>query len=151
MARKRLDSKLEAMGAEHLVLGQLLIDGIPSYLAYDNQRDYDVVAVWPESKRSCAIQVKSRWATDANMSFPISKLGADFVVFVALNRGVRYRKPVPGEVGRRDPDFYVVPMDIVREYHRPGAMSVLRLRDLPDRASYLMAWGPVRQFLEMPP
>jgi hypothetical protein len=33
MARKRRDSKLEARGAEHLVLGQLLIDGIPAYLA----------------------------------------------------------------------------------------------------------------------
>ncbi len=79
------------MGAEHLVLGQLLIDGIPAYLAYDNQRHYDLVAAWPETNRSCAIQVKSRWATDANMSFPISNLGADFVVVVALNRGIRYR------------------------------------------------------------
>ncbi len=147
---KRLDSKLEAMGAEHLVLGQLLIDGIPAYLAYDNQRDYDVVAVWPESKRSCAIQVKSRWATDANMSFPISKLGADFVVLVALNRGVRYRKPLPDETARRDPDFYVLPMDIVREHHRVGRMSVIRLRDIPNWRSYLMAWVPVRQFLQMP-
>lgn len=151
MARKRFNSKLEAMGAEHLVLGQLLIDGIPAYLAYGNQRDYDVIAVWPEGNRSCTIQVKSRWATDANLSFPISKLGADFVVFVALNRGVRYRKARADEEVRRDPDFYVVPMAAVREHHRTGSMSVLRLRDLPDWRSYLMEWEPVRQFLEMPP
>lgn len=95
--------------------------------------------------------MKSRWATDTNLSFPISKLGADFVVFVALNRGVRYRKARADEEVRRDPDFYVVPMAAVREHHRPGSMSVLPLRDLPDWRSYLMEWEPVRQFLEMPP
>src|SRR5437762_7551837 len=85
----RQDTRLESEGAEFLVLGQLLIEGIPAYKTYTNQGGYDLVAVWPETNRSARIQVKSRWATDAN-SFLIKRFDCDFVVLVRLNRGYRF-------------------------------------------------------------
>ena len=61
---ERQDTKLEAQGAEFLVLGNLLIEGITCYKAYVNFRGYDLVALNPESSRTVRIQVKSRWATN---------------------------------------------------------------------------------------
>lgn len=145
--RDRLDSKLAAAGAEHLVLGRLLIAGMQSYQAYTNQRDYDIIATAPDAHRSCRIQVKSRWATDANLHFPLSKTGFDFAVFVALNRGIRYRNVRAGEQQEREPDYWVIPVDVVLKHQRVGKMSVLRLRDIPDRERYLDAWYLVGDFL----
>ena len=72
---KKQDTKLESEGAEFLVLGLLLIEGIASYKAYINFPGYDLTAVNPETKRVARIQVKSRWATDYDTSFPLKKLG----------------------------------------------------------------------------
>jgi hypothetical protein len=86
----RKDTTLESAGTEFLVLGQLLIRGIPANKMYGNQRGYDLVATWPDSGRFARIQVKSRWATDASF-FPIRNVDeCDLVVFVRLNRGRRY-------------------------------------------------------------
>jgi hypothetical protein len=46
----------------------------------------------------------------------------DFVVFVALNRGYRYRRKRTNEdTGRREPQFYVFPVEVVREAKIPPA------------------------------
>jgi hypothetical protein len=84
---KRLDSRLENVGAEFLVLGHLLFEGIEAHKAYTNYPGCDIVAVDPETRRQCRIQVKSRWATDYNRTFPIKNFDCDFVVVAALNRG----------------------------------------------------------------
>jgi hypothetical protein len=144
---ERLDSKLEATGAEFLVLGRLLIEGVQAFQAYTNQPDYDIIAAHPLANTSCRIQVKSRWATDSNKSFPIRKFGCDFVVFVLLNRGVRYRRIRTDESPRREPDFYVIPIDVAKSAHVPGRMSVVRLRDISNSSQYLDNWQQVRQFL----
>lgn len=98
----RLDSRLENVGAEFLVLGHLLIEKIEAHKAYTNYPGYDIVAINPESERTCRIQVKSRWATDYNKRFPIKNFDCDFVVLAALNRGYRgYRhKPETGHPRR---------------------------------------------------
>ncbi len=44
-----------------------------------------------------------------------------------------------------------MPIAVVRQHYRTGTMSVLRLRELPEWRSYLLAWEPIREFLEMPP
>ena len=41
----RLNTQLQATGAEYLVLGQLLIHGIQAYKAHRNHPGYDLIAV----------------------------------------------------------------------------------------------------------
>lgn len=82
----RQDTKLESIGAEFLVLGQLLIHRIASYKTYTNMPGYDLVATHPENNASARIQVKSRWRTGAP-GFLINNFNCDFVVVVKLNRG----------------------------------------------------------------
>jgi hypothetical protein len=110
---KRMDTKLESEGAEFLVLGNLLIQDIPSYKTYTNMPGYDLVATSPEKNSSVRIQVKSRYQTNWD-GFIINNLDADFVVLVTLNRGIPNRKKkFPEEVNVREPNFYVFPMDYV--------------------------------------
>ena len=84
--RGRLDTSLEAEGAEFLVLGHLLLNRIVANKAYSNTKDYDLIAVNPSTQRSITIQVKSRFRSDAR-HFLIKEASADFVVLAQLNRG----------------------------------------------------------------
>lgn len=146
----RLDTSLESAGAEFLVLGNLLIEGIQAFKAYTNFPGYDIIATNPEKNTACRIQVKSRWATDFDGGFPIRNFECDFVVFVALNRGYRYRrKRGSSEEGRREPQFYVFPVEVVREAQDPrskwGKVFLNRMDD-PDQ--YLSNWAEIRSFLD---
>jgi hypothetical protein len=142
----RLDSSLEAAGAEFLVLGELLIEGIPAYKAYTNLPGYDIIATNPDKGKSCRIQVKSRWATDYDGGFPIRNFDCDFVAFVALNRGYRYRRKVAiDNSGRRAPDIYVFPVDVVRGAQDPKSnWGKVFLRNIEDSAQYLHNWNLVK-------
>jgi hypothetical protein len=148
---KRQDTKLETEGAEFLVLGMLLIEGIHCFKAYTNFIGYDLVAMDPGGACSARIQVKSRWATDYDRSFPIRNFSCDFVVLVALNRGFRFgRKSAGGEAaaGRGSPKFYCFPVDLVRAAQSPtdkwGKVSLSRI---PDYSSYEEAWHLIRDHL----
>jgi hypothetical protein len=106
----RLDTSLEAEGAEYLVLGRLLLEGIQSFKAQTNFPGYDLIATNPERNKSCRIQVKSRWATDYDGGFLMRQFDCDFVVLAVLNRGYRYRKKATEtDSGVRPPEFYVFP------------------------------------------
>ena len=154
-SRERLDSRLENVGAEFLVLGHLLIEKIEAHKAYTNYPGYDIVAINPESERQCRIQVKSRWATDYNKTFPIKNFDCDFVVLAALNRGNRYRRSagtVPPEQGRQPPHFFVFPVDIVRSAQVPQSKwGVVRLSHIPDLEDYRNAWWRISEFLSGAP
>ena len=104
---------LESAGAEFLVLAQLLIRRIQTDKAYANQIGYDLVCSNYETKNHARIQVKSRWATDAN-SFTFSNFKSDFIVLVRLNRGhsssKKKDKKTPGE-----PDYFVFPTTIIKQ------------------------------------
>ena len=63
-----MDTRLQAEGAEFLVLGQLLTEGTEAHKAYTRYPGFDVIAFDPAGTRSCRIQVKSRWETGANGS-----------------------------------------------------------------------------------
>ena len=148
---KRQDTKLEAEGAEFLVLGMLLVEGIQCFKAYTNFAGYYLVAVDPVRERSARIQVKSRWATDYDRSFPIRNFDCEFVVLAALNRGYRFRRPV-GQIdggGRSAPRFYCFPVKIVRAAQSPtdswGKVSLSRIADV---SSYEEAWHLVRRHLQ---
>jgi hypothetical protein len=144
----RLDTCLEAAGAEFLVLGRLLLEGIQSFKAYTNFPGYDIIATDPEHNAACRIQVKSRWATDYDGGFPIRHFGCDFVVLAVLNRGYRYRQRAASG-GVRPPEFYVLPVEVVRAAQDPKSKwGKIFLRNMAEPGQYLDDWQAVKQFLE---
>lgn len=94
-------------GAESLVQGMLCREGVPTFKAPAFRAVYDLIAVNPNTKKSITIQVKSRFQTDCDRGFVISKIGADFFAFVFLNMGNWYGDEPT--MGRREPEFYIVP------------------------------------------
>ena len=145
----RLNSKLEAQGAEFLVLGALLIEGIDAHPTYTNTPGYDVIATNPDHGTSCRIQVKSRWATDFDGGFLIKTINCDFVVFVALNRGYRYAKAgTAGDSGKGAPKFYVFPAETLRHVPRTKKWGKLFLRHIPNAETYVERWELIATYLK---
>jgi hypothetical protein len=97
--------------------------------------------------------VKSRWATDYDRAFPIRSFDCDFVVLVALNRGWRGRRRRAGrEDGRREPQFYVFPVEVARAAQSPRSKwHKAFLRSIDDLDQYLGNWGLIRAFLGFDP
>lgn len=146
----RQNTKLESEGAEFLVMGTLLIEGIFCYKAYVNFPGYDLIAVNPTSQKIARIQVKSRWATDYDRSFPIKNFNCDFVIHVALNRGYRFAKKGKSEdSGKKSPEFYVLPVSIVQAAQNVGdKWGKVGIRNIPDIESYRDNWGLIASSLE---
>ena len=139
----RQDTRLESEGAEFLVLGQFLINRIPTYKTYTNMPGYDLVATNPEKNISAKIQVKSRWATRA-AGFPIKNFDCDFVVVALLNRGSKdgKRKVLPLE-------YFVFPVEIViSACHTDSSWSKVLLKDIDNLEEYRENWHIVSQFLK---
>jgi hypothetical protein len=144
-------TRLEAEGAEFLVLGSLLAEGISAWKAYTNFPGYDVIAGDAAAGKLCRIQVKSRYHT-GHHRFPIRNFDCDFVCFVQLNRGYQ-RARKSGDDGVRPPDIWVLPIkDVqrVRQAKRAWGYGVTlsRLGDwdyLEDQ--YLVNWNLVKKFL----
>lgn len=137
----RQDTSLESVGAEFLVLGQLLIERIPAYKAYTNMPGYDLIATSPEKHRAARIQVKSRWSTKS-YSFIIRSFDCDFVVVAKLNRGTKDGR---GQV--LAPEFFVLPVAVVREARRDKGWGKVRFGHIPNLESYKGRWDLVREFL----
>lgn len=146
----RQDTKLEAEGAEFLVLGMLLVDGLHAFKAYTNFAGFDLVTLELGSGKSARIQVKSRWATNYDRSFPIKNFDCDFVVHAALNRGYRFGRNVDDpKKGRQAPRLYCFPIELVRAAQSPtdkgGKVSLARI---PGVESYVEAWHLIHEFLQ---
>lgn len=137
----RRDTKLESEGAEFLVLGNLLLQGISAFKAYTNIKGHDLVATSYTSNRCARIQVKSRWASNAK-GFFIRNFDADFVIAAFLNRGTDRD---PDTV--TDPAYYVFPMPIVKKYLRNEKLPKLVLRDVKRLDIYLNSWERIAKFL----
>lgn len=138
---KKLDTRLESEGAEFLVLGQLLLHKIAAYKTYTNMPGYDLVATDPEHNTSARIQVKSRWRTGAT-GFPISNFNCEFVVAAFLNRGSK-----DGKKAVLNPDYYVIPVGVVRGLPRDSQWSKVDLTKLEDREIYRENWAQIVDFL----
>jgi hypothetical protein len=144
----RQNTRLESEGAEFLVLGQLLIEGIPAYKTYTNLRGYDIVAIWPETNRSARVQVKSRWATDAN-AFLIKEFDCDFVVLVRLNRGYRYSAIAKRQLAPEEPEYYVLSADEAKALKATrGWGKIVWSKELFER--HRRRWEIVHDFLKQP-
>jgi hypothetical protein len=139
----RQDTRLESEAAEFLVLGQLLLNRIPSYKTYTNMPAYDVVATNPESNTSARISVKSRWRTGAP-GFIIRNLDCDFVVIALLNRGSK-----DGRKEIKDPEYYVLPIDVIRKVPRSPKWNRMDLKNIPHFAKYRSRWDLVQEFLKV--
>lgn len=137
----RLDTRLESEGAEFLVLGQLLLHRIAAYKTYTNMPGYDLVATNPERNTSAKIQVKSRWRTGAT-GFPIKNFDCDFVVAAFLNRGSK-----DGKKEILSPEYYVIPVDLIRALPRDVRWSKVDLKNLPERERYRESWKQIADFL----
>jgi hypothetical protein len=148
--RRRLDSRLEAEGAEFLVLAYLLIEGIQAIKAYTRFPGYDLIAADPDNGTSCRIQVKSRWAKDYDRGFPLANLNCDFVVLVALDRGFRYYRRkmlIPWTVGvllscTFSPSTCSGPF-----VQQSGGWSKVSLRKVPQADGYLDRWDLIKEQL----
>jgi hypothetical protein len=136
---KKLDTKLEAEGAEFLVLGQLLLRRIFAYKTYTNLPGYDLVATSRDATRAARIQVKSRWRS-GDPFFLIKKFNCDFVVAVRLNRGKK-----GGGVPASEPEYFVLPVQVVESIHRPGPWSKVVFKDIDVK--YRDNWSLIEDFL----
>jgi hypothetical protein len=151
MASPRQNTKSEAEGAEFLVLGTLLIEGITCFKAYVNFPGYDLVAVNPDKARVARIQVKSRWATNYDRSFLIKNCECEFVVHVALNRGYRFGKsPKEGDSGIREPVYYVFPVASVKAAQNVGERwGKVTITNMPDYETYRNNWRIIADYLKI--
>ncbi len=144
--KKRQDTKLESEGAEFLVLGLLLVEGISAYKAYINFPGYDLTAINPDTKKIARIQVKSRWASDYNSSFPLKNLDCDFVVHVALNRGYRKRS-TQNDTGIKPPKFYIFPVDVAAKARRKDGWNIVQIKKIENLESYIDNWTLIKNHL----
>lgn len=141
----RDDTTLEAAGAEHMVVGHFLIDGLQAFRAYANQAGYDLLVVDPKTQRSVKVQVKSRVAVDSG-SFRIKSFDFDFVIFVRLNRGTKSSRKTGLREGALAPEFYIVPKGSLEQKSENGVVRVPKgwLRDHPE---FLDDWGSIKKAL----
>jgi hypothetical protein len=145
---KKLNSKLQSEGAEFLVLGNLLVEGVACYKAYNYQKGFDLVATWPEKNKSARIQVKSRYASDAS-HFLIKNFDCDFVVFVSLNREFRYRKNKNGCSGKKEPEFFVFTAEEAKALSiKKGWGRITKKKDIFDQ--HKDGWQVIKNFGEGP-
>ena len=137
----RQNTQLESEGAEFLVLGQLLIQGIPSYKTYTNMPGYDLVATDPERNRAARIQIKSRWKTKAE-GFIIKNFDCDFVIVVKLNRGSK-----DGKADIIPPEYFVLPVDVAEALPRTEGWGKVSFSNIPELDTYRSNWDLIRDFL----
>jgi hypothetical protein len=149
--KPKKDTKLESEGAEFLVLGLMLIEGISCYKAYTNFPGYDLVAYNANTKDIARLQVKSRWATNYDKSFAIKNFNCDFVIHVALNRGYAFgKKSYENDNGVRAPEFYVFPINLVKAHQNKGdKFGKVTISNIPDYLKYKERWSLVQDFLNL--
>ncbi len=136
----RQDTRLEAQGAEFLVLGQLLVEGIQAYKMYVNMPGYDVLAVSPDTKRVARVSVKSRWSVSAK-GLLINNFDSDFVVIVKLNRGATEPMPV---------EYFVIPTQQLSTLKRSAApWGKINFSTIPNFRSHINEWQRIRTFLQI--
>ena len=115
-----------SLGAEHLVIGRLMRRNVLAYKAPPNNEGYDLICIHPDPKQSgeqIRVQVKSRYQTYSDRAFPVKEKtfdAFDYLAIAFLNNGFYYRKK-PILDGRREPEFYTLPAEVIRQNHMKTA------------------------------
>lgn len=123
MAKGALRLPVVALSAEYLVLGHLMRRNILAYKAPPGNEGYDLICIHPDPRqvtKQLRVQVKSRYATDCDRAFPVKERtfeAFDYLVVAFLNIGWFNRQRTVLE-GRRDVEFYTLPLEFIREHHR---------------------------------
>lgn len=146
--KKKQDTKLESEGSEFLVLGLLLIEGISAYKAYVNFPGYDLIAINTEKNIIARLQIKSRWATDYDRSFPLKSLDCDFVIHVALNRGFRFSKKNKTDNAIKPPEFYIFPIDVLSSIRSKDDWKKVNINKIPNLNDYKDNWALIKNYLK---
>ncbi len=131
--KKNLILPVVALSAEYLTIGHLMRRNILAYKAPPNNEGYDLICIHPDpskAKKQVRVQVKSRYQTDCDRAFPVKEKtfgGFDYLIIAFLNIGYFYRKR-PVMEGRREPEFYALPIQFIRNHHHKVASGWDRVR-----------------------
>jgi hypothetical protein len=116
-----------AASSEFLVMGYLMRQNILAYKAPQNNEGYDLICIHPDPRygpktdelERVRVQVKSRYATDCDRSFPVKDTSFDafdFLIVAFLNIG-RFTGKNDGSEGMCDVEFYTLPTEFIRKHH----------------------------------
>ncbi|MBT6602327.1 MAG: hypothetical protein HOB32_11845 [Nitrospina sp.] len=150
---KKLNTKLFSSGAEFLVLSKLLLAGIETYKAYENQEGYDLLSINAKKNLSVKIQVKSK-NFRGDSSFYLNKddkTKSDFYVFAQTNA----LKRVKGETvvipdSEVSPNLYVVDLKTVEKNKRIDKKGTpyFLMSDIP-KDMFNENWDDIKKLLKL--
>jgi len=93
---------------------------ILTYKAPPNNEGYDLICIHPDPRtvtRQIRIQVKSRYASDSHLGFPVKEKSLDafdFLIAAFLNIGNFWSKKLDAEL---EPTFYTFPVGFIKKHH----------------------------------
>lgn len=138
-------------GSEYLVAGHLIVENLQVARPDDGNVGFDLLVTHCATPGHARIHVTSRWAEDYDRSFPIRGLGYDFLIHVALNRGFRFHRCGSNQVASGIPDYFVLPVDIVKSVASRSFRSLtIRLDDIEDLDRFRNAWQLISAYVGQP-
>jgi len=145
----KLNTRLEATGAEFLVLGNLLLRKVEAHKAYTNFPGYDLLAMNPAKQKVCRVQVKSRYYS-TDKAFDIKNFDSDFVVFVGLDRGSKQQKSKKDTTSLVNvPKYYIFPTELMKQVATKCDRPKVRFSKIPNVDSYFNNWNLILEYLKI--
>jgi len=111
-----------SLGAEYLAIGYLMRRNVLAYKAPPNNQGYDLICIHPDpikSEKVVRVQVKSRYQTDCDRSFPVKDTtfdSFDYLMVVFLNIGYFFTKSARVD-GKHDLEIYTIPKKVIEDNH----------------------------------